>query len=212
MKELDTDTGAIRVHSRRSHSRRGRALIILLASAAVVIGGTTATAFVLNSPDETPAPLQQAVDDLFSGGRCVTGTEATQTLSADLATLGYGDWAIESRPGAQPDRCVAAGFVATQKRIVLVPVSGPTVAAAMEGVAATLMNECLGKDQATELISSVLTGIGQTSFTVSTDGPLAYPEGQEEAVRAHIASGCFVYSATGWGPNGQPIYYISGSA
>jgi len=163
------------------------------------------------TPSDEAADLEAAVRSLFPRGHCVGADEATSLIQEKLAGLGLTDWSVAATAGASGESCVAAGFVATERRIVLVPASGPTVSAAMEGVAATLMNECLGKDQATELMSSVLTGIGQTSFTISTDGPLAYPEGQEEAVRAHIASGCFVYSATGWGPDGQPIYYISGS-
>jgi hypothetical protein len=211
MDELDRNTGALRPRSRPPHPGRARMLTILLAAAAVVIGVTTATAGVLEFNDETPAPLQQAIDAIFAEGRCVTGTEATEAIDARLTALGYADWRIESRPSVQPDGCVAAGFVATEKRIVLLPASGPTVAEALEGAAAALMNECLGKEEAIEFISSVLTGLGQSDFTISTDGPLAYPEGQEEAVRTHIASGCFVYSAMGWDAEGRPVYYISGS-
>ena len=191
-------------------SRRGRPVVVLLVAAALTIGATVAVAGVSLFDDETPPSLQGAIDDIFRGGRCVTGAEATLRISDDLAALGYNDWVIESRPGAEPDRCVVAGFVPTRKQVVLLPASGPTVAAAMQGVAATLMSECLNKDEATALVTSVLSGVGETDFTISTDGPLAYPSGQGDAVRSHIASGCFVYSAMGWDADGRPVYYISG--
>jgi hypothetical protein len=34
----------------------------------------------------------------------------------------------------------------------------------MEGVAEELMRRCLGKDEATQLVSSVLTSLGETDF------------------------------------------------
>jgi len=196
---------------RRTRVRRSRSRLVVAMAAALLMLGAGATAHVLTGDPSPPRGLEAAVRLLFPRGHCVGADEATSLIRDKLAGLGLSDWSVAATAGVSGESCVAAGFVATERRIVLVPVSGPTVSTAMEGVAATLMNECLGKDQATELISSVLTGIGQTSFTISTDGPLAYPEEQEEAVRAHIASGCFVYSATGWGPDGQPIYYISGS-
>ncbi len=191
---------------------RGRPLLVVLAVAALTIGATVAVAGVSVFDDETPPSLQRAIDDIFGGGKCVTGAEATESISDELAALGYSDWVIEPRPGAEPDRCVVAGFVSTRKQVVLLPASGPTVSAAMEGVAATLMSECLGKEEATDLVTSVLSGIGETDFTISTDGPLAYPLGQGDAVQSHIASGCFVYSTTGWDASGRPVYYISGPA
>ncbi len=191
-------------------SRRGWPLVVLLIAAALTIGTTLAVACVYVFDDETPPSLQGAIDDIFRGGSCVTGAEATQRISGDLAALGYDDWVIEPRPGAEPDRCVIAGFVPTLKQVVLLPASGPTVAAAMQSVAATLMSECLGKEEATQFVASVLSGVGETDFTISTDGPLAYPSGQGDAVRSHIASGCFVYSSMGWDADGRPVYYISG--
>lgn len=210
MKKLDPDTRVITRDPHVSRPRRGRPLTILVTVAALAIGVTTATAEVLRSKDDTPAALQEAVDSIFAEGRCVTSAEAAESINAQLADLGYRDWVIGSGPGVQADDCVAAGLVAAAKRIILVPASGPEVAVALQGLATTLMNECLGKEEATSFISSVLTGLGQTEFTISTDGGLAYPEGQEQAVRAHIASGCFVYSAMGWDPDGRPVYYISG--
>ncbi|MGZ4150308.1 MAG: hypothetical protein ACXVQJ_09735 [Actinomycetota bacterium] len=190
---------------------RGRTLVVVLAAAVLVTVTTVALAGLPVFDDETPPPLQQSIEDIFAGGRCVTGAEATQRISEGLAALGYNDWVIESRPGAESDRCVVAGFVVTKKQVVLLPASGPTVSAAIQGVAATLMSECLSKDDAIALVTSVLSGIGQTDFTISTDGPVGYPLGQQDAVRSHIASGCVVYSATGWDANGRPVYYISGS-
>lgn len=86
----------------------------------------------------------------------------------------------------------------------------PEVAEAMQGVAEKLMTDCLGQGEASELISTTLRTLGVSDFSVRTDGPLAYPSGQGEAVRSHIAAGCFVYSGAGQGGDGGLVQYISG--
>jgi hypothetical protein len=183
---------------------------VLLVAAALVVGTTVAVAGVRAFTDETPPPLQRAIADLFGGGRCVTGIEASVSIKAELAALGYEDWVVEARPGAGPEDCVAAGFVASMRKVVLVPVSGPTVAKALEGIEGTLMRECYDKDQATEFINSTLAGLGETNFSITTEGPFAYPLGQHEEVTAHIAAGCYVYSGMGWDADGRPMYIIHG--
>lgn len=206
--EADTPRGLGRVSNSRPGRRRPFAA--LLVAAALVVGTTVAVAGVRAFTDETPPPLQRAIDDLFGGGRCVTGHEAITGINAELTDLGYGEWVVESRPGAGPDDCVAAGFVASLRQVVLVPVSGPTVAKALEGIGEALMDECYDKDQATEFITSTLTGLGETDFSITTEGPFGYPAGQEEEVRAHIADGCYVYSGMGWDGDGGPVYVIHG--
>lgn len=74
----------------------------------------------------------------------------------------------------------------------------------MQGMSEQLMSQCLNKDQAVELTSSVLNSLGVSDFSIITDGPLAIPDGQEAAIRSHIASGCFVYSMSGWSADGKP--------
>lgn len=200
-----------RVQPAWKRGKRPRKRVLILVAAAVVAVTTAATARVLIQDDpEPPADLQDAVGSLFSEGRCVTATEAADGIRARLDSLGYEEWATASRQGVESDGCVAPGFLTPEKLIVLVPVDRPEVAQAIQGVAGELMRRCLGEEQATELLSSVLAALGVTNPNIRTDGPLAYPSGQEEAVRAHIASGCFVYSGSGRDPAGQPIYYITG--
>lgn len=201
-------------HARRPHQRRGRRIAIVLAAAAVVMAAAVATAGGPTGDDSQQlAPeLQGAVELVFSQGRCVTASDAVDGIRARIDALGYDDWAIESGEGVQTNGCVSAGFNTSQKTILLIPAGGPQVAEAMQRVAEELRSRCLGKAQATELVSSVLTGLGVTDWSIRTDGPLAYPIGQREAVQSHIDSGCFVYSGSGHGPGGQSTYYISGPA
>lgn len=105
---------------------------------------------------------------------------------------------------------MAPGFIAAQHLLVLVPVNHPKVVEAMHGVADELMSRCLGEQEAKGLISSTLTALGLTGWSISTDGPFAYPSDREQEVRQHVAAGCFVYTGSGHGPDGQPVYYILG--
>jgi hypothetical protein len=190
--------------------RRGRTLLLLLAAAAVVITVAAGSALVVDRDPEVPPDLEQAVAALFRAGECTTPTQAEDGIRAATDALGYDDWSITSRPGVAADGCAAAGFIVSDRLIVLVPVNRPEVTDAMQGVAAEMMTRCLSKEQASGFIFSVLASVDVVGGSIRTDGPVAYPAGQEEAVRSHIASGCYVFSGSGHGADGQPIFYISG--
>ncbi len=72
------------------------------------------------------------------------------------------------------------------------------------------MDRCLGREAAVGLLTSVLRRFGIADASIQTNGPLAHPIGEGDAVRAHIAKGCFVYSGSGQGARGEPAYYLSG--
>lgn len=71
------------------------------------------------------------------------------------------------------------------------------------------MSQCLSIDEATSLASSVLTSPGVEAFQVRTDGPLAYPSDQKEAVLDHVSQGCVVYSGSGNSSEGTSVVYLS---
>lgn len=205
------ETDGVSLHSRKPHPRRGRRYALVLAATLLMLAAGVAAAGVPFGGDpQPPVDLQEALSASFGGGECVAGSEAVDRIRASLDGLGYHDWAIASSAGVRPMGCVAPGFLTSDKLIVLVPVDGPEVAQAMQGVAEELMSRCLGKEEATEFVSSVLATVGVTDASIRTDGPFAYPVEQEEVVRSHVALGCFVYSGSGRGPGGEPIYYISG--
>lgn len=199
-----------RKDARRAGHPRRRIMVVAVAAVAVIAAATVATAAVLSSDDEPPAGLQQALSQLFADGRCVSATQAVDGVRAKLDGLGYSDWTIASRPGAEGAQCVTAGYLVADKKVVLIPVNSPDVVSAMQGLSEQLMGQCLKKDQAVELTSSMLTSMGVSDFSIVTDGPLAIPDGQEAAIQSHIASGCFVYSMSGWSADGKPMYYLSG--
>lgn len=190
--------------------RRVRRTVGLFAAVAVVVGATSVTAVALLAGDPEPdaAVVQAAVDPLFTGP-CKTADNAIGEVRDQLDTIGYASWTIESRAAA--NECVAPGIDVSTQTVILVPVDRPEVGAAMEGAAEELMTRCLGERAAIEFVSSVLSGVGVADFDIRTDGPFAYPTGKEEAVRKHVAAGCFVYSGSGRDPDGKPVYYISGN-
>lgn len=192
----------------RVNPRRWR-IAAAVALAGLALAATAASAAVFGDDSKAPKDLQQAVNEIFAGGQCTSGADASQGVSNAFATLGYDGWQIVARPGADPTACVIAAISASESTVVLVPVAGPEITSAMEGVASELMSQCLDAEEATSLLSSVLASLGVESFEVSTDGPAAYPSDQKADVAQHLSEGCAVYSGSGGTPDGNLIFYVT---
>ena len=81
----------------------------------------------------------------------------------------------------------------------------------IHAVTEDLRSGCYDKGQADALVRTSLAGTGVSDgFLVRTDGPIAYPSGDEDVVRAHLGRGCFIYSGTGLDETGRRVFYISG--
>jgi len=91
-----------------------------------------------------------------------------------------------------------------------VPPVMPDVARAMAGVRDLTMAECLDKKEVTQLIAAALGKAGVTDWSIATDGPVAHPIGEGEAMSQHLAAGCYVYSGSGWDADGRPVIYLAG--
>jgi len=186
--------------SHRRPARRRWAAAVVLAAAIVMIA-TGATAYVLTKDSPVPDALQSAINTAFAGQRCVQADEATSLIQDRLSGLGLSEWTVEARPGATGTRCVIAGLDPTHEVVVLLPVEAPDVVDAMRTAGDRLMSECLSEDEARAFVGSLLDGLGVTGWSITTDGPVALPAGDEgDAVRAHLAAGCTVWSttATSW--------------
>lgn len=72
------------------------------------------------------------------------------------------------------------------------------------------MERCLSKDEAAAFLESRLRSLGESGFEVRSDGPLAAPVDQKDAVLHHVDAGCWVYSTSGRTGDGAAVYYISG--
>jgi len=177
-----------------SRKKRGRRVVILLA-AALLLGASVATAQRFLFPDVPQPALEAALAEVFAQSDCITASDATDAIRARLAALGYADWEIEPRSGAADARCVTAGLVTPYHVVILFPAPGRDVLEALGGVADELMRRCLGRNDATELVSSVLTSLGVADFSVRADpwGPQGAPLDQIDAYRSHVDAGCFVY-------------------
>ncbi len=188
--------------ARPSRKKRWRTIVILLA-AALVLGTSAVTAQRFLFPDVPQPALEAAIAEIFAQGDCITASEATDAIRARMDALGYADWAIESRPGVADARCVAAGVMTSTHAVLLFPAPGRDVLEALDGVAKELMLRCLGRNDAIELVSSVLTSLGVSGFSVRADpwGPQSAPIDQYDAYLAHVDAGCFVYAGIQDGRN-----------
>jgi hypothetical protein len=65
----------------------------------------------------------------------------------------------------------------------------------MQVVARELEDRCLNRADAFQLVSSTLTNLGITNFSVHADpwGPQGGPIDKLDFYRSHVAAGCFVY-------------------
>lgn len=196
------------VASPRRHGRRGRSVAVALA-AAVLMVASGASAYVLMNDSDVPDGLQTAINSVFAQQRCVGADEAITLVQEQLTGLGLSSWAVQARPGATGTRCVAAGLDLTHEQVVLIPIERPAVVEAMAAIEAHLKSACLGEDEARAFVGSVLEGLGVTNWSISTNGPVAYPIGEEDSLHAHVADGCTVWSLSGHGADGGLVIYLT---
>lgn len=202
---------------RNGATRRRQAVVLLAATAGLLLVTALAVLSASPSPDLARQAADRAAEEriaqdlgpLFTDG-CLSVTEATTLIRQRLDALGLTDWAIETRAGAENSRCVSAAPVGDSRAVLLIPGMGADVARAMDRVQATLMEQCLDRDEAAALIASELGALGVTDWSIRTDGPQAVPIGQEQAVLDHVAAGCYVYSSSQSAPDGTRVYYIFG--
>lgn len=152
--------------------------------------------------------VAEVVDRAVRGSDCLVADEAIGRIRAAIDAAGMAAWTIRAAPGAASATCVGEGIDADNHTIVIMPGVG-AAAAALDDVAARLMSGCLDRQQATQLLLSTVRGAGVEHAQIRTDGPLAWPDNQRDAVRRHLASGCTVFSGSGHDEAGHPVYYLS---
>lgn len=186
---------ADRRKARPSGKKRGRSVVILLA-AVLLLGTSVVTAQRFLYPEVPQPALEAALAEVFAQRDCIAAADAVAAIRPRMDELGYADWEIEERPGAPDARCVTAGVLTSHHVVMLFPAPGRDVLVALEEVADELLRQCLGRNDAIELVSSVFTSLGVTDFSVRADpwGPQAAPIDQIDAYRAHVEAGCYVYA------------------
>lgn len=157
-----------------------------------------------------PQPVADATAEALPADVCVSATEAAAAISSRLAALPGNEWSVITTEPAKATRCVMAGFSVSQKAVVLIPVAPPELRDAVSEIAEDLMESCHNEAAATALLRSAFDRFDVSTARVRTDGPRAYPIGQEEQVKAYIAEGCFIFAGSGQGPAGELFYYLVG--
>jgi len=172
-------------------------IVVAIAATLLMVATAATAAHVISKGAAVPDSLQNAVRTVFDGRGCVQADQATALLQDQLSTLDLTGWTIEARPGASGSRCVMGAILASQAQVILLPVEAPTVVDAMHAIEARLMADCMTEDEARAFVDSTMDGLGVTAWSIRTDGPIVFRNGQQEAVESHIASGCTVWGGSG---------------
>lgn len=157
-----------------------------------------------------PESLEDAVRQALDEDRCTSAALAERDLRERLIRLGYVDWSIHFEIGVQPDSCVAASIDTSRKRIRLGPALRPEVRRAMQEAADYLIENCLGRQEAVDYLTSMLIRLEEVNFEIRTDGPFGIPLDRVDEVLRHVEAGCWVYSGTGWTAQGRALFFLSG--
>jgi hypothetical protein len=221
-RHLDASIPAVKVPvvtaPRRGLNRRRQGVSLLVAAALFL--GTAAVITVATQPPPDPAVVarnaadeERVRDDLgtYTADACLTRDQATTLFRQRLDALGLSDWTIRADDRIKEARCVTGAPIGDDHEILLVASMGGDVAAALDGVSANLLDECLGRDEAVALIRSTLTALGVSDPKVEATGVRQVPVGSAgDAYVAHIDAGCYVYGGARFDDVGRYTWYVSG--
>ena len=172
--------------------------------------------------EETRALLEEFVNSElkpdFPDDECVAEADASRRVQAALDRLGLPDWSIRRSSYGEGAACVSFSAAADARIVVLSGAlavaerEGGPVGDALERFGQDLLDRCLDRDEATDLLTKTLNDLGATNFSVRADpwGPKGGPSGQEEAYRRHVESGCFVYVGRQLQDGGRTVYELWG--
>jgi hypothetical protein len=164
------------------------------------------------SPSARPAPsgLEVVVAAAFDPTRCTTSVMVEQELRARLDNSGFRDWVVKSM--ATPNQCVTwslAQLEGEQHTVMLLPTLSPEVRSGIDEVREETFVRCLTRDEVIDLVKTKLVSLGQTDFSIRTDGPFQVPLDRQDEVIAHFEAGCWMYSTYGW-LDRRFTFYVSG--
>jgi hypothetical protein len=200
------DAGATRmVPGKRRYRARS---VGLLAAAALLIGASAVAAQRILYPGVPQPAIEAMLAEVMAAQECLPPAQAQVVIRSRLDDLGFADWAIEARGGGIDEaRCIYAYYDAQLHAVLLLPWPGRDGLAALDGVRETLLERCLGRTDAIDLMSTTLKSLGMTNFDVRVR---QVPTGQLGVNRKHVAAGCFVLaSGNGW-EGGRLVYWLFG--
>jgi len=203
---------------RRGLNRRRQGVFLLVAAA--VFLGTAAVIAVANQPPPDPAVVaRNAADEervrndlgTHTANACLSRDQAMTLFRQRLDALGLSSWTIRADDRISQARCVTGAAIGDTQEVLLVPSMGGDVAKALDGVSATLLDQCLGRDDAVTLVRSTLSGLGVKDPNVQATGVRQVPVGSAgDAYLAHVDAGCYVYGGAQFDNVGRYTWYVSG--
>ncbi len=189
------ETTRMRFAQSRARSRpRGRLVVLLAAAAVVLVTGAVGAQRIIY-PDVPEPQLEAALADIWNGRDCVPPAEAREAIQRAFDALGYRDWTISDRPGTDDSTCASAGVLSSLHEVQVMPGISMDIERAQDVIVDGLLSECMGRADAIQFVTSVLTTAGSDPFFVRADpwGPQGGPIDKFDAYRAHVDAGCFVY-------------------
>jgi len=201
---------AISVVEPRGRGWRGpRRVLLALAAGVLLLAGAAATARVLQEEPEPQSPpgLEEAITALFPPDQCITPDAGRQLVRTELNRLGFPEWTIQTNPTNPNEPCVIAGFAPGERKVILVRMTSPDVASALQALNDRLWTDCFDEQQARELIGEELTRLGVSDWSIEVNKG-AQPG--DEALRRHLEEGCFVMVGSAHEEDGPVTYYING--
>jgi DNA-binding IclR family transcriptional regulator len=183
---------AARRHGRRRVRPR---TIALLAAALLIVSASAVTAQRVLYPTTPEPELEAALERIWGGQRCVSAPEARAAIQDELDRLRYDDWTIEDEPFLGQATCVAAGVISELREVRLWPGISVSIERTQEAIIDGMLDTCMGRAEAIQYVTSMLTTAGSDPFVVKADpwGPQGGPLDRIEEYQAHVAAGCFVY-------------------
>lgn len=207
-------------HVRRATQlMRARPRLLIAITVLVFGGGGALVAYEGNHPGTAwgftgvapPAPIEERIGGLFGKDRCVQAEVAASEARAELDAVGATDWVVVRGPGAEGTTCVGAAIFGDSREVVLLMALDPQTHKGLEAIAEQLLQECRTKDEAVTMVRAVLEAGGEEGWELRTDGSKSYgPSDQIDAIEAHVARGCWIYSGTGWRGDGTRLYWVGG--
>jgi hypothetical protein len=181
--------------SRLGRGSRARVKLVLLAAAAALAIGTGVASGTLPIFEARPEPeLEWALHQMLTAEDCVSPGQAEGRIQAIYAELGYEGWSVLRRTTVRDDDCVTASIDSESHAVWLIPGVSGSEHEIIEAVRAELLERCLGRDAAFELVRSALDSVGSEDVSIGyTNDPGTVGNGRQSTrVRQYVADGCYV--------------------
>ncbi len=192
--------------------RRGRLVLALAAVIALVVGTSLVALGTAPPPDPAQVARDEALEEqvredltAHEGEACRTPEQAFAHYRARLDALGLSDWTIRTGENLRESPCVSAGVSGQTHEVVLTPAMGPQVNDVVEALKVDLLERCLNRDEAIELLRSTLISAGVVNPQIVVGGVRGVPiDGDDrKAYLQHIADGCVVFGDAQSDQNGR---------